>query len=259
MKLLNLVIYSRSVGEDGYERMQEILSKYYKTFEPRVNTLFVILTEELPYECVLKDNILHIKGTESYIPGILEKTIKAFELCRMLEFDYLIRSNISSIINFDLLIKELEKNPVSFYGGVTRSLQWEGGGITDSTWFGTIFAYGTSMIFTKEAVWFILEHKHLIRYDIIDDVAIGILMREYKPDIQPQQILQSSPHYSYMTTPCFFTYNGAGAPYTFDKQGLIQYVKDNDIVIYRNKCSNCRKVDEIQMEVIVDVLMQNNI
>ena len=168
-----------------------------------------------------------------------------------MDFDYLIRSNISTIINFNNLIKELQKHPIDFYGGgKVLNLQWLGGGITDSTWYGTEFACGTSIILTKPAVTFILESERLIHKSIVDDLALAILMREYMPNIKPQELNQSF----YKTTPCFFRNEG------FDMQGIINFVKENsDTIFYRNRCYNCRKVDEIQMKIIVDILMENNI
>lgn len=249
MKILNLVLYSNSSQEhnEGYEQMQQILSRYYKTFEPNILTIFFKYSDETK----LKDNILHIKGVESLVPGVLEKTLKAFEYCKNMEFDYLIRSNVSTIINFNNLVKELEQNPIQFYGGgKVLELQWQGGGITDSTWYGTKFVCGTSIILTKSALNFILNSQHLIHSSIVDDLAIAILMREHRPDISPQQLNELL----YKTTPCFFTNDG------FNMQGIVNFVKQNpDTIFYRNRCYNCRKVDEIQMKVIVDILMENNI
>lgn len=252
MKLLNLVLYSNSSPDhnEGYEIMQEILNRYYKTFEPNVHTIFFKYTHDLDLDYELKDNILHIKGVESLMPGVLEKTLKAFKIIKDYEYDYVIRSNISSIINFKILIEELQKNPISFYGGCNiMDLQWTGGGITDSTWYGTKFSSGTSIILTRAALNFIIDNEHLINKTIIDDLTIGILIREYKPDIIPQQLDSSF----YKNTPCFFTNNG------FDLQGLIDFVKKDKTILYRNRCYNCRKVDEVQMKLIVDILMENNI
>ena len=50
-------------------------------------------------------------------------------------------------------------------------------GIFDSTWYGTLFASGTSIIFTKKAVDEIVNNMNLVRMDIIDDVSLGIYVR----------------------------------------------------------------------------------
>lgn len=254
MKLLNLVLFSNSdpVEQEGYEQMQETLDKYYHTF-PFVHTIFYKYTEDLKSDLELDGNILHIKGKESLVPGVLEKTLKVFQYVvdneMIQDYDYIIRSNISSIINFHLLVKELETSPISFYGGAhIMNLQWNGGGITDSTWYGTLFASGTSLIFTPDAIRYITSNKNLIHMNIVDDLAIAILFREHRPDIKPQQIMNSN---QYQATPVFYTKQG------FDINAIKQYVKDNNIIVYRNRCYNCRKVDEIQMKLIVDILLNN--
>ncbi len=246
MKLLNLVLYSNSSLEhqEGYEEMQKTLKKYYATF-PNVKTIFYKYSNEDK----LEDGILHIKGTESLVPGVLQKTLKAFEyiLDDLNNYDYIIRTNVSSIIDFNLLQKELTSNPISFYGGGNvENLQWTGGGITDSTWFGTLFISGTCLIFTRDAVNFIVENQHLIHMDIVDDVALAILIREHKPDVKPHQFKDRQ---QYKATPVFFTNNG------FNVDAIKHYVNNNNIIVYRNRCYNCRKIDEIQMKLIVDILL----
>jgi hypothetical protein len=246
MKLLNLVLYSNSSLEhqEGYEEMLKTLQRYYATF-PDVKTIFYKYSDEDK----LEDGILHIKGTESLVPGVLQKTLNVFEyiLDDLDNYDYVIRTNISSIIDFNLLEKELTSNPINFYGGgQVLNLQWTGGGITDSTWYGTIFITGTCMIFTKQAIKYIVENQHLIHLDIVDDIAIGILFREHRPDVVPQHFKNSE---QYKATPVFYTNNG------FNIDAIKNYVKSNNIIVYRNRCYNCRKVDEIQMKLIVDILL----
>ena len=45
------------------------------------------------------DNIIYIKGSETFIPGILLKTICGIEIFKdRTDFDYIIRTNISEIV-----------------------------------------------------------------------------------------------------------------------------------------------------------------
>ena len=253
MKLLNLVLFSNSHPQEkeGYEEMQKTLARYYASF-PNVKTIFYKYSDEDKFE----DNILHIKGTESLVPGVLQKTLKIFEYAindikEFYEYDYIIRTNISSIVNFRLLEEELIQNPVKFYGGGhIMNLNWTGGGITDSTWYGTLFVPGTCLIFTKEAIQFIVENQHLIHKDIVDDLAIAILFREHKPDITPQCFRDRE---QYKATPVFYT-NELG----FHLPSIKNYVNSNNIIVYRNRCYNCRLVDQIQMRLIVDILLNIN-
>ena len=153
MKILHIIIYSNSKFSDNikkgtYENMQKVLSNYYKKFNDNVLTYFVKYNENVKStywtEYYIENDIIYINGKETFIPGILEKTLLAFKYLNNFDYDYLIRSNISTIIEFNRLISYLEKNPIDYYGaGKLVNLQWTGGGILDSTWYGTLFASGT--------------------------------------------------------------------------------------------------------------------
>lgn len=113
MKILNLVLYSNN---HYFDAMKDLTSTYYKKFQ-KVKTLYYKYTPSLQQDILLDEDVLHIKGNESLIPGILLKTLKAFEFAFNMneEFDYIIRTNISTVVNFDLLINSL--NPSLYYGG----------------------------------------------------------------------------------------------------------------------------------------------
>ncbi len=254
MKLLNLVLYSLSNNKEYYEEMKEISHEYYKQFS-NVTTIYYKYNSEIDNDYELIDEILNIKGEkENYVPGILDKTIKAFEYCDknnwLEKYDYIIRSNASTLINFDLLIKELHINPILFYGGGSvMDLQWNGGGIIDNTWYGTLFVTGTSIILTPESVKHIIQNKHLLRYDIVDDVSLGIFFREHNPNV----ICQELPKEKYLRLPCCFN-----DPTTLNLGLLKSLVNKDKIIFYRNSCfinNGNRKIDAVQMKYIADILM----
>jgi hypothetical protein len=233
------------------------LSNYYKIFEDhndvKVKTVFFRYTDipnisNLESDYDIDGNILYIKGKESFLPGVLEKTLKAFKYYEndLDNYDYIIRTNISTIVDFQLLAKELHENPINFYGGGNkRVLQWTGGGINDSKWFGTEYIEGTAIIFSREAIKYIITHDHLIRKDIIDDVSFAILMREHRPDV----VVQDLSNY-FIFVPCFFIDR-----YTININGLHNMVNNNNYIFYRNKCCNHREIDVAQMNIIKDILL----
>jgi len=112
LSILNLVLYSR---DDSYDKMKNITSKYYKNFD-YVHTYYYCYDSNLEQDYLLKDNILYIKGIETYTPGILQKTISALEYFKndIPNYSYIVRSNISTIIRFDILEKSLRENPVEY-------------------------------------------------------------------------------------------------------------------------------------------------
>jgi hypothetical protein len=81
-------------------------------------------TEEfLDRNIIVKDNTIVVKGVESYHPGCRDKTFACFEyflnsntLSKTLDdYDYIIRTNMSSLWNFNALRKHLETLPKIMY------------------------------------------------------------------------------------------------------------------------------------------------
>ena len=258
MKILHIIIYSNSkfsdnIKEGTYENMQKVLNNYYKKFNDNVSTYFVKYNEYVKNtygkEYYIEDNIIYINGKETFIPGILEKTLLAFKYVNNFNYDYLVRSNISTIIEFNRLISYLEENPIYYYGtGKLVNLQWNGGGIFDSTWYGTLFASGTSIIFTKKAVNEIINNMNLFRMDIIDDVSFGIYVKEHKKN---ETLIEINKKHFYEVP------NFSKDSYSINQ--FIEFIKNNkDIIFYRNKCFGIyvknRDIDYKQMDIIINAI-----
>lgn len=181
-KICILIIYS---DDKYYNKMLEIQQKYLKKFE---NIVFyftkMVNNQELDIEII--DNFINIKGEEIFL-NILDKTVKSMKyIYNNYEFDYLIRTNISTIVNIKKLEDFLMNAPKENYYGCCwyLNLNWldNRGGIIDSTYFGTKYAQGTNIIFSKDIVKNICENSELLNYNILDDVAFGIFVNKYNTD-----------------------------------------------------------------------------
>ena len=138
----------------------------------------------VPYEIV--DNIIYISGKESYIPGILEKTLKAFDIFKYYDYDYIVRSNISTIINYKELFKHLKMENFD-YGGpqyytfTTIDLQ---AGMTkekNDIYKDHHFITGICVIFSKKTIKLLTDNmEDVLLYELIDDVAIGVYLHDKK-------------------------------------------------------------------------------
>ena len=110
--ILHLVLFSHDNGL--YDIMYHITKKYYHSFE-NIKTIYYCFDEHIEDNYILKDDILYIKGTEGYVPNILDKTIKTFSYINdKEEFNYIIRSNISTIINCSVLNSILTDNIIHY-------------------------------------------------------------------------------------------------------------------------------------------------
>jgi hypothetical protein len=105
-----------------------------------------------------------VKQDETYIPGILNKTIVALNyfLSRH-EYTHIWRTNLSSILDFDGLRLFLSSD-------VGRRCSYAG-------FCGDGFASGAGFLMIREAALYLVQNRDLVlSWDIIDDVAIGRLL-----------------------------------------------------------------------------------
>ena len=238
MRLLNLIIYSTDVPE--YEEMYKIQSEYLKKIG--IEHYFIIFSEymnemfgENVSNVVTYDNIIYIKGSETFIPGILWKTICGIEIFKdRTEFDYIIRSNISEIVNFDLLSRKLNEVDFDYGGAQYKELTWidPRAGIFDWYYLNLKFVQGNAIIISNNFKNIIFENINKINFDIIDDVAFGILYEDLKYKHNLKDVV------------------------TFEER-INTDVYEDDIVFYRNKHEE-RKIDVINMKKICDEILKKN-
>lgn len=123
-------------------------------------------------DCLELDNenkILYVKGDESLIPGILHKTVEALSyfLSTDSTYTHVWRTNLSSVLDFVGLQKYLETIPsTNFYGG------YVGKAVNENIFF----ASGAGFLMSRDVAEYLVANKASLRYDLIDDVAIGALL-----------------------------------------------------------------------------------
>lgn len=237
LKYVNLVLYS---DDREYNEMKEITQKYYKKFE-NVKTIYYKYDEKINEEYLMEGDVLKIKGKETYVPGILEKTVKAMEYVENDEYNYLVRSNISTIVDFKLLDEELKKNPIEYGGGLINNLQRldENAGIKDNAHFGLNYVSGTAIIMSKNTLKEMIKQKDKIDYKIVDDVSIGLLMRFLKKE--PVLVKEGS----------FLIVSDVNG----DADKIVKMISEKPYIFYRNR-NNDRKTDVKQMRIVIDHLLK---
>jgi hypothetical protein len=97
------------------------------------------------------------------------KTVRAFELIKNFDFDFVFRTNASSYVD-KFLLKDflLKKNNVNHYSGVIGNHQ------------GINFASGSGFVISKDVLNLILEFKHELNHSYIDDVSFAELLLRKK-------------------------------------------------------------------------------
>ena len=236
MKILNLVLYSDN--DENYVQMYEALSGYYKGFSD-VTTYFYKYNENISGNIEITGDIINIKGRESYMPGILNKTIDAFMLFKnngeYEKYDYIIRSNISSIVNFSLLSEQLELNPVEYYGSTNI------GYITlDNT--NIPFASGTNIIMSKKGYMTLVNNINLLNRAYIDDISIAVFF--HKLNIKITKVDKAGEN-GFVFVPII--------------NNNLEYEKlvNDKYLVYRNRSENNRHFDVINMKNIIKYLVSH--
>ena len=107
------------------------------------------------------------------MPGCLDKTIKSIEFClKNLEFDFIFRTNMSSVVDLNKLTNLLENynNQISGVIGLHGNIK---------------FASGAGMLICKKFCNYLILNKQSLNYNIIDDLSIGIFCENHNVQICP--------------------------------------------------------------------------
>lgn len=176
MKIIILIISSQSTH---YSQMKEMWKKYMNKHE-NIKCFFIEFNIEIEQQILLDEinNTIYIKGNETYIPGILDKTIKSIQyvVSSNMEFDYILRTNLSTFIVLDKLYNYLLKTKLDYAGPKaklpikTRFKKYLNL-ISPSNRY---YASGTCIIMSSECIGYLLKQE--INYDLIDDVSIGFTL-----------------------------------------------------------------------------------
>ena len=181
MKLLLLLIYNST---PHYDKLLEQQQKYIHTHKD-IDSYFISLREDNKEDIEIENDIVYVKGTESYM-NITYKTIASMDyFINKLnkKYDFVIRSNMSTFLNLKQLynnILKLPKNNV-YTGGHLHNLQWidKKYGIYDKRYFGLNFVCGLCIILSCDIVKNIIKNIDKINMNIIDDVTICLYIRDF--------------------------------------------------------------------------------
>lgn len=149
-----------------YQELQKMWRFYMNSDPQHVEVYFVKADPDLVHDFDIQGDTIWCKGEETWIPGILNKTLISMEamLPRLDEFQYILRTNLSSFYIFPRLLKFLETIPKeNCYCG--NAIYWRGP---------EPFVSGAGIILSTDLVKMLVDQKNqLMNSRDIDDVAIG--------------------------------------------------------------------------------------
>jgi hypothetical protein len=166
--------------------MTSITKPFYAHFEDEGVTTFDYRFDETVSTITVdaERGTVLVPGSESFIPGILNKTVTVlrhfFAEQKDLQFDYVVRSNASTVINFAQLLPTLGAQKV-MYGSTLVQLATsvsEGDGNVAASYLPLRFAHGTCIILHRDAVRLLLEYEATLHRDTIDDLSIAMFFKD---------------------------------------------------------------------------------
>lgn len=181
-KLIILVIANRG---EVYDKFVNIYWKKFIEYSNKLGQIKIFLlygNENIECFSDINDNIIKFSEKDSLIPGILNKTLYSFEyLNNNYEFNYILRTNLSSFFIYDKLIKLIDTfNKTNFLSGplgptfIKLNSQDEYDKKLD------YFVSGTAIIMSKDIIINVLNNKNDLNYSLFDDVALSNLLNTTK-------------------------------------------------------------------------------
>ena len=169
-KIIFLIISSDN--EAVYSQMREISPKYYNLYGDRIKFFFIENRHMNSGQVIEENDYLYINGTESFIPGIYQKSIKAIEyINNTYSYDYVIRTNLSTFWHMENLFKFLDNKPKEkFAAGYAFQGFISGTGIIMSHDVGNIVASNINSSYVGDDVVIsrTIESQGIKLYDITE-------------------------------------------------------------------------------------------
>ena len=161
MKVLMLIISSDT--EPVYAEHRKVWSSYMNS-NPQIECYFIQYRDGPQ---TIEGNTFWLTGTESF-PGILTKTLDSLEYFLKNDYDFIVRTNMSSLWNFDVLLKYLETlPPKNVYNGIIGNQ------------YGILFVSGCGFIMSPDVAKLLLKNRQIAEsVGIMDDVDIGYTLHK---------------------------------------------------------------------------------
>jgi hypothetical protein len=186
--IIIIIIASRSLLYD------ELIRKYWIPFlnyitnkNIKINIIFMFgNTTSYTDLNIPKENIYISNTSESYIPGILIKTIQTMDFVnKNFVYKHILRTNLSSFFILENLLKTCYKLPdTNLYAGIIGNHS------------NILFASGAGYWMSKDIVEKIIANKNNIDYNTLDDVAIGKLLSSIRITPLPRYDLDKNIFYN---------------------------------------------------------------
>jgi len=105
MKFLFLIIASRN---ELYDKIKEYWQKIIDKKHDNIDFYFLYNDTSIEQEYIISGNDIFFQEKETFIPGIFNKTIRAINVCNYNNYDYIIRTNLTTFFYIPQLLRFLQ-------------------------------------------------------------------------------------------------------------------------------------------------------
>ena len=216
-----LVLIIASDNQPVYADLQRLWRQYMHLDPAHITAYFIKADPKLPQPFVIQSDVIWSRTKEDLRPGILNKTILSLAALgpKLGEFDYVLRTNLSSLYVFPRLLQFLRTCPQQrFYcasGDPERNL-----------------GSGSGFLLSIDVAQLLIKHSRrlLNRSDDADDVLIGrfLAKQQIKLVLHHRQDIYSLADYAQVQ-------NAADTVFQFRvKNWTAQWRATQDVMIYQD-------------------------
>ena len=168
-KFIFLIIDSNTPYNDIYKSHRE---RWIKSFKLYTNTLYLFIkfNRDQKSDILIENNYITFKGDESYIPGILHKSLKTIKLVsEFYRFEYIIRTNLSScwqVNNLEQMLNKYHYLDNNIYAVI-------------GNYNGINFPSGAGIIIPYKSALFIANNSTDFNNNFADDVEFGTFLKKH--------------------------------------------------------------------------------
>ena len=173
MRVLFLIIASRNML---YDKIKEYWQKIIDQKYDNIDFYFLYNDPSIGKEYVISENDILFQEKETFIPGIFNKTIRSLNVCNYTNYDYIIRTNMSTFFYIPGLLLFLQNaNTAQIYAPLVKY----------SDHYHYTFPVGFCIIIHKSNVDKLMYNLSTIKMNYNDkfnsypdDVLFGIIFKE---------------------------------------------------------------------------------
>lgn len=171
MRILILIL---SAKNEIYSQLENAIRRTWAKKIPNNVKIFYYYGGEESFS--INGDRIFCKSDES-IKNIGYKTLDSFRyVYDNFEFDYIFRTNSSSYINIDNLLRFLENKPMDNFYSARVNVEKE---------TKLIFGSGSGYILSRDLIYLVLQNSEKWNHELVDDVAIGKMLFDFGVKLQP--------------------------------------------------------------------------